>query len=55
MYANEKEIGGVFKRVFVDDKSGVKRDDVFVTSKLWNTDHSRVAEACRDTLNVRFV
>ena len=27
------------------------REDIFVTSKLWNTDHRRVEEACRRTLS----
>lgn len=35
-YENEKEIGEVFNRVFNEEKS-VKREDVFITSKLWVT------------------
>jgi len=34
VYANEAEIGGVFDEVFNDEKSGIKREDVFITSKL---------------------
>lgn len=33
MYGNEKEVGEAVKR------SGLKREDIFVTTKLWNDDH----------------
>jgi len=48
VYRNEKEIGNAFKEVF----NTVKREDIFITSKLWNTDHKPedVEEACRKTL-----
>lgn len=36
-YGNEKEVGGALKEVFAG--GSVKREDVFVTSKLWNTKH----------------
>lgn len=50
IYMNEPEIGQVFKKVF--DSSARKREDVFVTSKLWNTEHKkdRVRQACEKTL-----
>ncbi|GJD08632.1 Aldose reductase A [Galdieria sulphuraria] len=50
VYGNEKEIGQVFKEIFSSGK--VKRSDVFVTSKLWNTCHKKehVIEACKQTL-----
>lgn len=32
IYRNEKEVGAGIK------KSGVKREDIFLTSKLWNKD-----------------
>lgn len=35
IYGNEKEIGGVYKEVF----QTISREDIFITSKLWNTDH----------------
>lgn len=49
IYGNEKEIGQAFHRVFSGE---VKRGDVFITSKLWNTDHhpDHVEAACRKTL-----
>jgi len=46
IYGNEKEIGESFKKIF---SSGVrKREDVFITSKLWNTEHHKenVRKAC---------
>ncbi|KAF8101888.1 hypothetical protein N665_0201s0195 [Sinapis alba] len=36
-YGNEKEIGSVLKKL-IDDGS-VKRDELFITSKLWCNDH----------------
>lgn len=51
IYGNEKEIGESFNTVFNGGK--VKREDVFVTSKLWNTEHDpdRVTKACKKTLH----
>lgn len=36
-YENQAEIGAVFNKVFNDPESGIKREDVFITSKLWVT------------------
>lgn len=33
MYSNEREVGAAIR------ESGIPREDVFVTTKLWNTDH----------------
>lgn len=51
IYNNEPEIGQAFQEVFSSQR--LKRADVFVTSKLWNTEHdpSDVEKACRKTLN----
>lgn len=38
IYKNEKEIGEVLNRLFKDGV--VKRQDLFITSKLWNTNHA---------------
>lgn len=39
IYGNEKEIGEAFAKAF---KEGiVKREELFVTSKLWNTNHKK--------------
>jgi len=50
IYRNEKEIGQAFKNVFESKK--VNREDVFITSKLWNADHAKanVERACEQTL-----
>jgi diketogulonate reductase-like aldo/keto reductase len=51
IYGNEPEIGGAFERVF--SSGTLQREDVFITSKLWNTQHhpDRVEAACRKTLH----
>jgi len=48
IYHNEKEIGVAFGNVFTK----IKREEVFVTSKLWNNMHAPedVENACRQTL-----
>lgn len=48
-YDNEKQIGEGLQECF---KKGVKREDIFVTSKLWNTYHrpELVAEALETSL-----
>jgi len=50
IYGNEAEIGEVFTEVFSQGK--VKREDVWVTSKLWNTCHDpqNVRASCEKTL-----
>ena len=37
MYQNEAEIGEAFSKMF--GEGGIKREDIFITSKLWNTFH----------------
>lgn len=51
IYGNEKQVGEGIEHAI--SQGVVKREDLFVTSKLWNTDHApeHVAEACRKTLN----
>ena len=51
IYRNEKEIGEAFAQIFQD--SSIKREHLFVTSKLWNTEHapSDVEPALRNTLS----
>lgn len=50
IYRNEPEIGEVFADVFGSGK--VKREEVFITSKLWNSFHHAedVMKACKETL-----
>eukprot|EP00172_Hildenbrandia_rubra_P002348 Plantae.Rhodophyta-Hildenbrandia_rubra.ctg31427.p1 GENE.Plantae.Rhodophyta-Hildenbrandia_rubra.ctg31427~~Plantae.Rhodophyta-Hildenbrandia_rubra.ctg31427.p1 ORF type:complete len:310 (+),score=68.01 Plantae.Rhodophyta-Hildenbrandia_rubra.ctg31427:379-1308(+) len=52
IYMNEKEIGSVFEEYFRGDSPKMKREDVFVTSKVWNSCHAKdkVVEACKQTL-----
>jgi len=49
-YGNEKSVGEAFKKVFSEGK--IKREEVFVISKLWNTNHAKehVEPALRQTL-----
>lgn len=46
LYANETEVGKGIKA------AGIKREDIFITSKLWNTKHhpDDVENACKKTL-----
>ncbi|KAJ3695638.1 hypothetical protein LUZ60_001015 [Juncus effusus] len=47
-YQNEAEVGEALEEAF---NSGlVKREDLFITTKLWNSDHGHVLEACKDSL-----
>ena len=49
-YRTEKEVGEAMQEVFKAGK--IKREDVFVTTKLWNTNHrpQRVKPACEASL-----
>ncbi|TQS37884.1 hypothetical protein Golomagni_01625 [Golovinomyces magnicellulatus] len=47
VYCNEDEVGEGLKEAFA---KGVKREDIFVTSKLWCTYHSRAEEALDKSL-----
>jgi diketogulonate reductase-like aldo/keto reductase len=49
IYRNEPEVGKAFKETF----NFVKREEIFITSKLWNTEHRAeyVEKACRKTLS----
>ncbi|KAL2925131.1 NADP-dependent D-sorbitol-6-phosphate dehydrogenase [Bienertia sinuspersici] len=47
-YQNEAEVGEALAEAF---QTGlVKREDLFITTKLWNSDHGHVHEACKDSL-----
>ena len=51
IYGNEAEIGASLKEIF-EGEGGINRDELFVTSKLWNTAHGPkdVEPALRKTL-----
>lgn len=49
VYQNEDQIGEVLERIF---KEGIiKREDLFITSKVWNDRHEAVIESCKQSLN----
>ncbi|XP_062024386.1 NADP-dependent D-sorbitol-6-phosphate dehydrogenase-like [Rosa rugosa] len=47
-YKNESEVGEALAEAF--STGLVKREDLFITTKLWNSDHGHVVEACKDSL-----
>eukprot|EP00246_Nothoceros_aenigmaticus_P012576 TRINITY_DN396_c0_g1_i2.p1 TRINITY_DN396_c0_g1~~TRINITY_DN396_c0_g1_i2.p1 ORF type:complete len:176 (+),score=19.97 TRINITY_DN396_c0_g1_i2:28-528(+) len=47
-YQNEKEVGAALSDGIA--QGSVKREELFITTKLWNSDHSHVREACEDSL-----
>ena len=49
VYGNEKEIGNVIKELI--DDGIVTREELWITSKVWNDKHNEVAEACRQSLD----
>lgn len=50
-YGNEKEVGKAFSKVF--ENGDVKRENVWITSKLWNNAHKKedVIPALKETLS----
>ncbi|CCE82271.1 Piso0_001988 [Millerozyma farinosa CBS 7064] len=44
IYKNEEQVGKAIK------DSKISREELFITTKLWNTDHKRVAEALDESL-----
>jgi diketogulonate reductase-like aldo/keto reductase len=51
VYHNEVEVGQAFHKVF--SANVARREDVFITSKLWSTAHraSAVLESCKQSLH----
>ncbi|NOW05337.1 aldo/keto reductase family protein [Clostridium beijerinckii] len=47
VYGNEDLIGEVYKEILA---SGIKREELFITSKVWNDQHDNVIESCKQTL-----
>lgn len=48
-YGNEKEIGQVYANAI--NNGEVKREELFITSKVWNDMHDKVVESCKTTLS----
>jgi len=48
IYGNEKEIGATLKEVFAEGT--VKREDLWITSKVWNNMHSDVIGSCQRSM-----
>ena len=49
VYGNEKEIGQALKELF--DEGTVAREELWITSKVWNDSHDRVIAACERSLS----
>lgn len=49
VYRNEPEVGAALTQVLQTEKL-VERSNLFITSKLWNSQHDNVREACLKTL-----
>lgn len=47
VYGNEKEVGEALARAMA---KGVKRDELWITSKVWNNRHDDVAGSCKQSL-----
>ena len=47
VYGNEDLIGEVYKEIM---EEGIKREELFITSKVWNDQHNNVIESCKQTL-----
>ncbi|MDD2213070.1 aldo/keto reductase [Oscillospiraceae bacterium HV4-5-C5C] len=48
VYQNEADIGRVLQRLFTEGV--VSRQELFITSKVWNDRHHEVVAACRESL-----
>lgn len=48
VYQNEDQIGQVLDKLFTEGV--VKREDLFITSKVWNDQHREVRKACEKSL-----
>lgn len=49
VYGNEKEIGEALQELYNEDF--IKREDLWITSKVWNDMHNNVIESCKKTLS----
>lgn len=49
IYGNEKEIGDVLQAIFAEGL--VKREELWITSKVWNNKHDDVIGSCKQTMS----
>jgi len=49
VYGNEKEIGEALQEVFAEGV--VTREELWITSKVWNDKHKQVVESCKQSLS----
>ena len=47
-YGNEKEVGAAIREALQDN--GLRREELFITSKVWNDRHGDVRNACLESL-----
>lgn len=48
VYQNEEQVGAAIKRAV--EEGTVKREELFITSKVWNDQHEHVIESCKKSL-----
>jgi diketogulonate reductase-like aldo/keto reductase len=48
VYGNEKEIGAALQELYAEGV--VKREDLWITSKVWNNMHKQVVESCKQSM-----
>lgn len=48
VYGNEKEIGAALQELYAEGV--VKREDLWITSKVWNNRHKQVVESCKQSM-----
>jgi len=47
VYGNEEQVGDALQAI---QQGGVPREDLWITSKVWNDSHDRVAQSCEKSL-----
>jgi alcohol dehydrogenase (NADP+) len=50
VYGNESQIGTVLQEIF--GSGFLRREDLWITSKVWNDMHGRVVESCKQSLSM---
>lgn len=47
IYKNEELVGEALKEIFA---AGIKREEIYITTKLWHSGYNDVEAACRESL-----